>query len=250
MNKRIFLLISPLIIASLLLTSCGPITAAPTAVDDVITTPPPVQVEMEDVSPYIVGQNPLEGQRLELSSPIEFTFDREMDQAKTTEAFTLLDSENRPVPGKIDWLDPKTLRFKPDSRLEPSTLYKATISASAEALDGQSLPEEIRLDLATVDSLAVGQVFPIDKSEEIDPTTNITVIFNHPVVPLQIKEEQKDLPQPLTFLPEVAGQGEWVNSSVYVFQPEKSLLSGTNYKVRVEAGLKDTNGEALERSYT
>ncbi len=112
------------------------------------------------------------------------------------------------------------------------------------------MQDEIQLDLTTIDSLAVGQVFPVDRTEDIDPTTNITVIFNHPVVPLQIKEEQTDLPQPLTISPEVAGHGEWVNSSVYVFQPEKGLLSGTNYKVSVEAGLKDTNGDALDKSYT
>src|SRR5262245_39491945 len=262
MNKRFFLLISPLIIVSLLLTNCGPVTAVPptekpsfgdasqpTVVEDV-TTPPPVQVEIGKVAPYIVGQNPPEGQRLDLSPTIEFTFDREMDQTKTAEAFTLRVSDNRPVRGKIAWLDPKTFSFKPDSRLEPSTVYKATFSASAVALDGQSLKDDVRLDLSTIDSLAVGQVFPIDKSEEIDPATNITVIFNHPVVPLQIKEEQKDLPQPLAFSPEVEGHGEWVNSSVYVFQPEQGLLSGTNYKVRVAAGLMETNGESLERSYS
>jgi alpha-2-macroglobulin len=262
MNKKFFLLMSPLIIASLLLTNCGPVTAVPptekpsfgdasqpTYVDEVNVAPPPVEVEIGDVSPYIVGQNPREGQRLDPSSAIEFTFDRAMNQANTAEAFTLLDSDNVPVSGKITWLNPKTFRFKPDSKLEPSAIYKATFSTSAVGLDGQELQEEIRLNLATFDSLAVGQVFPIDKSEEIDPTTSITVIFNHPVVPLQIKEEQNDLPQPLTFLPDVAGEGAWVNSSVYVFQPEKSLLSGTNYKVKVDAGLKDTNGEALDRSF-
>ena len=185
MNKRFFQLISPLLIASLLLTSCGSVTAVPTAVDEVIRTPPPVEVEIGQVAPYILEQNPPEGQRLELSSALEFTFDREMDQSKTAEAFTLLDSENKSVPGKINWLDPKTLRFKPDSKLEPATVYRATFSTSAVALDGQSLQEEIRLDLTTIDSLAVGQVFPIDRSDEIDPRTNITVIFNHPVVPLQ-----------------------------------------------------------------
>ncbi len=90
----------------------------------------------------------------------------------------------------------------------------------------------------------------MDNAEEVDPTTSITVIFNHPVVPLQITEEQNDLPQPLTFLPEIKGIGEWVNSSVYVFQPEEALLSGSNYKVRVEAGLEDTNGEALQRPFS
>src|SRR6185295_9441450 len=109
-----------------------------------------------------------EGQRLELSSPVEFTFDREMDQTRTAEAFTLLDAENEPVRGKVAWLDAKTFSFRPDDKLEPSTAYKATFSTEAVGLDGQGLPEEIRLDLTTIDSLAVGQVFPIDKSEEID----------------------------------------------------------------------------------
>ncbi|MGB8982108.1 MAG: Ig-like domain-containing protein, partial [Anaerolineales bacterium] len=75
------------------------------------------------------------------------------------------------------------------------------------------------------------------------------VIFNHPVVPLRVREEQSDLPQPLAFSPEVAGQGEWVNSSVYVFQPEQPLLSGTHYTVRVEQGLEDTLGNTLEKSH-
>ncbi len=93
-------------------------------------------------------------------------------------------------------------------------------------------------------------MFPIDHSEDVDGKTDLTVIFNHPVVPLKIKEEQKDLPQPLTFSPELTGQGEWVNSSVYVFQPEQPLLSGTHYTVQVQAGLKDTTGNSLGRSYS
>jgi hypothetical protein len=250
MNKKPFFLTHIAIAISILISSCGPVTPVPIVVENPLETPQAVQLQQEPVGAYLIGQNPPAGQRLELSSSIEFTFDRDMDQAKTADAFTLLDSHNEPVPGKKGWSDPKTFSFTPDSKLEPSTVYKATFSTSAVARDGESLQEEIRLDLTTVDLLAVGQVFPVDRTEDIDPGTNITVIFNHPVVPLQIKEEQGDLPQPLTISPEVAGHGEWVNSSVYVFQPEKGLLSGTNYKVRVEAGLKDTNGDALERSYS
>ena len=62
-------------------------------------------------------------------------------------------------------------------------------------------------------------------------------------------EEQSKLPQPLEITPAVKGKGEWVNSSVYVFQPEEILLSGTSYQVQIEAGLKDTNGNALEESF-
>ncbi|MFT3891150.1 MAG: Ig-like domain-containing protein [Anaerolineales bacterium] len=249
MHTKLHPLVGISLIAIFILVQCSPVTPAPTVRET--TTPetqPTLQVDVQPVGPYIVGQNPPEGQRLELNPTLEFTFDRDMNPDKTADSFTLLDSDNQPVPGKYAWLTPKTFSFKPDSKLESSSAYKANFSTSAVAEDGESLQEEISLELETIDALAVSQFFPADRTEEIDPKSNITVIFNHPVVPLQIKEEQKDLPQPLTFSPEVTGTGEWINSSVYVFQPEKALLSGTNYKVRVESGLKDTNGESLERS--
>ena len=249
MNHKLSQLLRIILISVFVLASCGPVTPVPTAVET-SKSPPSVQVQKEQVGPYVVGQNPPVGQRLELMPTIEFTFDRDMDQAQTAEAFTLLDSNNQPISGQKAWLTLQTFSFKPDSKLEPSTIYKAVFSTSAVARDGKPVQDEIRVNLTTIDSLAVGQVFPVDRTEDIDPATNITVIFNHPVVPLQIKEEQKDLPQPLTFSPEVVGQGEWVNSSVYVFQPEKGLMSGTNYKVKVEAGLKDTNDDVLDKSYT
>ena len=213
MHTRIHPLVGISLIAIFILVQCAPVTPAPTVRET--TTPetqPTLQVDVQPVTPYLVGQNPPEGQRLELNPTLEFTFDRDMNPDKTADAFTLLDSDNQPVPGKVAWLTPKTFSFKPDPKLEPSTVYKAIFSTSVIAMDGESLQEEIRIELATIDALAVSQVFPVDMTEEIDPKTNITVIFNHPVVPLQIKEEQKDLPQPLTFLPEVKGTGQWVNS--------------------------------------
>ncbi|HLF74100.1 MAG TPA: Ig-like domain-containing protein, partial [Anaerolineales bacterium] len=145
--------------------------------------------------------------------------------------------------------DPRTFSFQPDSQLEPSNIYNAIFSASAAGADGKQLQDEIRLEFVTTDALAVSQVFPIHDAEDVDSKTNITVIFNQPVVPLLIKEEQSALPQPLKFSPEVTGRGEWVNSSVYVFQPEKPLLTGTYYTAWVQLGLKDTLGNELEKSY-
>ncbi len=113
-----------------------------------------------------------------------------MDTAKTTDAFTLLDSDEKPVLGTVSWLGLKRITFTPNTSLEESTVYRAIFSTTATAKDGKSLQEEYRSDITTVDALAVGQVFPLNNAEDVDPTTNITVIFNHPVVPLQIKEEQ------------------------------------------------------------
>src|SRR5512138_2892919 len=248
MKPRLFPLISFLLIISFLLGSCGPVTRMPEGTP----TPqfaPDVQVRADQVAPHVVEQDPLAGQRLERSSAITIIFDRDMNQDKTSEAFTFIDAENEPVPGKGSWSDPRTFSFQPEVKLEPSAVYKAVFSTAAAGVDGKSIEDEIHLEFTTTDVLEVGQVFPISDAEEIDPKTNITVIFNHPVVPLQIEEEQDDLPQPLELSPQVAGQGEWVSSSVYVFQPEKPLLSGTRYTVRVDPDLKDTLGDTLAKSY-
>ncbi|HSL41937.1 MAG TPA: Ig-like domain-containing protein [Anaerolineales bacterium] len=251
MKKKISFSISLILICSFLLTNCGPVTAVPvtTPTPEDVEPTPVLLVEPDQVAPFVLEQEPPAGQRLDPESAIQIIFDRDMDTVKTGKAFTFLDAANGPVPGEITWINPRTISFKPDSRLQSSTTYKAIFSAVAASADGVPLSAEIRLEFITTDTLTVGQVFPLHDAEDVDSNTNITVIFNHPVVPLQIKEEQSELPQPLAFSPEVAGRGEWVNSSVYVFQPEQPLLTGVNYKVSVERGLKDTLGTALKNSY-
>ena len=208
-----------------------------------------VQVSPNQVGPQVVAQNPVAGQRLDLSPKIQITFDRNMDQGKTGNAFSLLGPDNQSVSGQSAWSDARTFEFTPTSKLETASTYLGVFSTSTTALDGTSPKENIQLNFTTVEGLKVGQVFPIADAEGVDPTTSITVIFNHPVVPITIQEEQNSLPQPIELSPQVNGQGQWVNSSVYVFQPDPALLSGIRYTVRVGTGLKDTNGDALDQSY-
>ncbi len=242
MNKRVIWSICVVILFAIILSiSKAEQTSAPAALS--------VKVEQGQVGPHVVAQKPIDGQRLDLSSAIQITFDRAMDTAKTAQAWSLRDPNQRPVPGQITWLDPRTFEFTPNSKLQPSTTYHAVFSTSTTAADGTSPTESMELDFTTAQSLEVGTVFPAADAEDMDGTTNITVIFNHPIVPITITEEQTGLPQPLELSPQVAGQGQWVNSSVYVFQPEKALLSGTRYTVRVGAGLKDTSGNSLDKSF-
>ncbi len=240
MNKPIRLLL----LVAFLLSACAPTST-------VTPTPAPIDVNPVPTDvPTIIAQSPAEGERLSLDPTIELTFDRDMDKGKTESAFTFIDSNGKAVAGKISWPDAHTLRFVPDRGLAPASTYVASVSTSAASADGKSPTEDIRLEFKTVESLAVGQVFPADGAEDIDLDSTITVIFNQPVVPVTIAEEQAALPQPISITPEVAGTGEWVSSSVYVFQPEKLLSSGTNYQVSVERGLKDSLGMSLDESYS
>ncbi len=205
-------------------------------------------IKPQQTGPQVIAQDPVEGQRLDLSAPIQIQFDRDMEPTKTGDSFSLL-KNGTVVPGQVTWVDAQTLTFTPDSPLDPGTVYIATFSPEAAAKDGTSPQEKIEVEFKTVENLAVAQVFPAQDTQEVDLNTSITVIFNHPVVPVTIVEEQSKLPQPLKFTPAVKGKGEWVNSSVYVFQPEEILLSGTSYQVSVEAGIKDTLGNALNESF-
>jgi uncharacterized protein YfaS (alpha-2-macroglobulin family) len=209
-----------------------------------------LSIKAEAGGPRVVAQSPIEGQRLELDSEIAFTFDKEMDPASTESSFSLLGPDLEPVPGTFTWRDPRTLIFTPSNRYFPGTEYTALITTDAMALDGTNILENVEIPFTTVEALAVAQVFPSAGTTEVELNTSVTAIFNHPVVPLQIEEERSNLPQPLKFTPEVEGTGTWVNSSVYVFQPQDLLLSGAEYEVRVEAGLTDTNSNSLSDPFT
>ncbi|HEX8993345.1 MAG TPA: Ig-like domain-containing protein [Anaerolineales bacterium] len=208
-----------------------------------------IQITPSPQGPQVIAQDPIAGQRLALSPVIKITFDRTMDHTKTGGAFSLRSPDGSSVPGKVTWLDAQSLQFAPDQPLAPSTKYAGVVSTSAAGTDGLSPADAITLDFTTVESLEVAQVFPAADAEDVDQTTTITVIFNHPVVPLATLEDQAVLPQPIELSPPVAGKGRWLNTSVYVFEPEPALVGGIRYTVRVGAGLKDIDGNTLKSSF-
>jgi hypothetical protein len=152
-------------------------TATPAATLSVQATP-------GQEGPHTVAQDPLPGQRLNLSPTIKITFDRDMDPAGTAAAFSFLGPDRKPVAGTAAWLDARTFTFAPKTALLPASDYHAVFSKAATAVDGSKLADALQLDFTTIAGLQVGQVFPVADAEDIDPQTTVTLIFNHPVVPL------------------------------------------------------------------
>ncbi len=240
MNK----FLSLLLLVSFLIASCGVQAPLPTPTSSPLLAAPTVLP-----GPRLLERRPAEGERLLLDAFIELVFDQAMDADSTASAFALTDSNGFSLAGTITWPDARTLRFQPAKRLTPSSTYIVTLAATATSAEGNALAEPIRFEVQTVESLLVAQVFPPPDATDVDLNTTITVIFNRPVVPTVIAEEQADLPHPLTIQPAVAGSGHWLNSSVYVFQPETLLVSGLSYLVSVDAGLTDTIGMELQESF-
>ena len=193
--------------------------------------------EGAELPPRVIASNPSGGQEIPVDGMIVIEFDQAMDQAATAEAWGLLDIEGAAVPGDIIWPDEATLKFTPDELLEPGASYTARLSAQASSAEGVSLAEELTFIVNTVGNLEISQVFPADGSEDVENAAVITVVFNRPVVPLLIVEQMDELPDPLQITPDLAGQGEWLNTSVYIFRPDEPLRSAAQYDFTVAADL-------------
>ncbi len=183
---------------------------------------------------------------------IEVRFDQAMDPGSTAGALRVDAWDGTPVAGKVTWPEAALLRFTPDQALEPGATYRVRIQEQAKSAGGIALKDSLRLAVSVEDVLRVSQVFPADGTEGVAADSVITVVFNRPVVPLRIAEEQGDLPQPLTIDPPLEGKGEWANTSVYIYHPAQPLQGDVEYRVSIAAGLADATGAsaALPEDFT
>ena len=201
--------------------------------------------------PQVIAQIPNGGQSIARDGMVSLTFDQPMNQEKTASAWKMVGSQDTPVDGQITWPDNRTLQFKPSVSLAYGETYLASLGTEAASAQGVALQNSFDFQVNIVSPLQVSQVFPADGTVDVENKAVITVIFNRPVAPLVIAEEQQNLPTPLSISPAVSGSGQWVNTSIYAFRPDQPLHGGMDYTVTVKAGLADAAGDSqLAEDYT
>ncbi len=199
----------------------------------------------------LVETKPAKGQGLSTAGKIRLTFNQPMDIEKTNAAWSFEDEQGNPVDGEIQWTSARSMEFTPARALKTSNRYLAKLSEKSTSAAGASLKDPLLIEFVTTGPLEIAQVFPADNTRDVANNAVITVIFNRPVVPLVIAEEQKIHPQPLIITPALPGEGEWVSTSVYAYKPNQPLMGDTTYQVSVKAGLADVSGETrLEKDTT
>ena len=221
----------------MLLSGCRPATSpiseepTPESISPEETVPTATSVGLsvtDDGAPLpiqIIETEPLTNQPLPTNGRIKLVFNQAMDIEKTSAAWKIVDSQGDLVDGEIKWSSPRTFVFSPKQSLDPGSEYNATIGKTATSQEGMQLEEILEFSFATSSPLQVSQVFPEDKSKDIANNAVITVIFNRPVVPLVVSQEKSEQVNPLTIKPELAGEGEWINTSVYAFPTLKTSKS-------------------------
>lgn len=141
-----------------------------------------------------------------------------------------------------------TLTFTPATPPAPGTRYRLILTDITSA-EGITQRNPVEITLAAASPLQVTSTQPRKGATDVAINSQIVVVFNRPVVPLTGGAEAADLPQPLTIEPAVEGQGEWLNTSVYVFRPTLGLAGSTSYQVTVDQ-ISGLSGETLAEPYT
>lgn len=254
MNRKSYRLLSLLLLLSLLASACTvgdrnapePSAGLPAPTLAPTESPLPSATPLPLPAPRLLFRSPAPGEEQLLDAPLELVFDQPMDRASVEAALVISPT----VEGSLAWVDDRTLSFAAENGLERGAAYEVTVSTTARNVEGKPLAEPLVFPFQTVGFLAVSQVMPAPGAADLDPDTTVTVVFDRPVVPLTAISGQAALPDPLTFVPPVQGEGEWLNTSIYLFRPAGGLLPATQYKARVAAGLADSAGGVLAGDYS
>lgn len=199
--------------------------------------------ESSQPSPLVIQFSPNSGEEVGSSQVVELVFDQAMDQKSVEAAFSVRDGDNNTVAGKISWVNDSSLQYQADAGWSEASYYEIRLADTASSQNGQTLSREFTSQFKTISPLLVSQVFPAKGTQDVDTTTSITILFNRPVIALQTKEDQTNLVQPISISPEIKGKGNWVNSSIYSFQPDQPLSSGTRYTIWIEKGLAEMSAD-------
>src|SRR5262249_6841834 len=231
----------------------APIVEQPTLGPTQPPAPAPTRVRLDytpvpesTLSPIVVQRSPARGEELAPDGAVELVFDRPMDQKTVESAFALSPA----VPGQIQWADARTLRFKPSQPLQRGALYDVTLGQAAKAAAGARINGAFQFRFAAAGFRGVGRVIPADGAQDVQAGAAITVLFNRPIVPLTVVEQQNNAPQPLNFTPAIQGKGEWLNTAVYVFHPDAPLADATTYAESVASGRAAVDRSPLPREYS
>jgi len=237
-QPRFILLLFLLLLSPILLHGRGTFSAAQVAHAAPLARP----VTQTALPPALIETAPADGATWQ-GGVVTFTFDQPL-AAESSKAFAIEPA----LAGELTIQD-NLLLFTPSTAPEPGERYHFTLDADATAASGVALGTPVKITLIAATPLAVTSTQPSNGAAEVDIDNNLIIVFNKPVVELVGIDEQASLPQPLIIEPAIDGKGEWLNTSIYLFQPTLGLAGSTTYNVTV-ADLTGLDGEPLGEAYS
>ncbi len=246
--------------AFLLLSGCDQLpvvspTVTPTAVptetleptSTLTPTPTPPTMPEGPYPPLVLAYEPRPGQEVQSDAIIRVRFDQPMDQQSVSTALKV----SPEVEGDLEWQNQSTVVFRPKA-LASATKYYVSLGADARSEDGLPLSNELFFAFSTLSPLEVTRASPGDGSVDVRADAPLLVAFNRPIVPLNctgMVAEGNCRPLPLNFSPAVLGDGSWINTSLYRFDPLSGWAAGVLYEVTLDDSVVSVDGAGLVESY-
>ncbi len=227
-------------------TPSGAATEVPAPTETALPTPEPEPAFAADLPPVVATAVPRPGEEVNTQAGILLQFTQPMNRASVEEALRL----SPPVEGTFAWEDERTVTFKPKA-LASGVRYQVSVGVGAQANNGLPLTHELAFTFSTIGPLTVSHTTPADQAADLRGDAPVLVAFNYPLVPVhctgQVADAAAGCPElPLTLSPAVVGQGMWINTSVYRFDPVPGWQAGVTYIAEVPAGMGALNGATLD----
>ncbi len=197
----------------------------------------PTEQERGELPPVLVGTEPSENDPW-IDGPLTLTFDQALDPSAADVATI------RPELAGNFSLEGVNLRFTPAEAPEPGIVYTIRVDGAALAESGIPFGNAIEATFTAATALLVTSTQPRDGAAEVDTASQLLIVFNRPVVALSGVDDQSDLPNPITLKPVIDGEGRWLTTSIYAFQPTTAFAGSTAYTAHVD-GITDLSGIAL-----
>ncbi len=124
------------------------------------------------------------------------------------------------------------LFFEPSSKLVEGNYYTVSLQTSAGVLSKDFLVDEDPKILS---------IFPREKSEAPE-NSEITIVFNRPMVPLTTLDVQDERNIPVEITPLTKGKFKWISTRNLQFIPETHLVRSATYTVKVKEGFVSMDG--------
>ena len=126
--------------------------------------------------------------------------------------------------------------FKPNQSLKDKVYYAVNMDTGSLQMSGDFYVDE---------DPKVQAIFPALNSET-NEDSEITIVFNRPMVPLTTLTKQEEFEIPVIISPSTAGKFKWISTRNLQFIPESTLQPSTDYTVEIKAGMFSVDGLPIE----
>ncbi len=170
---------------------------------------------------------------------LRMPFPEDMDKESVEQELVIPAS----LEGETQW-DGGTLVFVPSKPLEAGATYEFVVGRNAKRSDSSAVGREFVFRFVISGDPAVTARMPAPDATDVSPRTNITIVFDRPMVALaQVQGAPTGGEWPVTISPRLSGRWRWISTYAAQFRPDGGLTPSTLYTVTVPAGIPTAGGE-------